>query len=205
MVYAELSCTLETTRGIRQSCLLLNFVIDQIMECALRGIRKAGRDLENGRSCELDKTHDLLCLSESMEHAYREPDRIASARNLSGTHFAAKNHNVLLQGWIAVVAKSIFDEEELTIGNRFTYLGSFLTKYGGAALKVVHTYIQGPSAVRYAELPVEPSSYFTEDSRSYTLCLTVLSSAAWLRDMKSAYCRRTSLRGFGSPAFALHH
>ena len=69
-VYNELSETFRTNSGVRQGCtaspFLFNFVIDVILEHALRGIEDLGVDIGGGHEItDLDYAYDIVILFEN--------------------------------------------------------------------------------------------------------------------------------------------
>ncbi|KAA3674994.1 uncharacterized protein DEA37_0001165 [Paragonimus westermani] len=131
-VYGQLSRAFITSSGVRQGCpispFLFNFVMDDILEGALRESSGLGVELLPGaRLTDLEYADDIVLLSPSAEDMQTMLNKVSDRAGLYGMHFAPSKCKVLLQDWGISNPTFFIAGNPLETVDSFTYLGSTIS------------------------------------------------------------------------------
>ena len=101
-VYGQFSKPFKTSSGVRQGCpaspFLFNFVVDEIMGAAFKGLHNIGVEIAPGEKiCDLECADDIICLFETSDSAQTILDRPEIVDGSYGMAFAPAKCKVLLQ------------------------------------------------------------------------------------------------------------
>ncbi|KAA3676640.1 uncharacterized protein DEA37_0002919 [Paragonimus westermani] len=131
-VYGQLSRAFITSSGVRQGCpispFLFNFVMDDILEGALRESSGLGVELLPGaRLTDLEYADDIVLLSPSAEDMQTMLNKVSDRAGLYGMHFAPSKCKVLLQDWGISTPTFFIAGNPLETVDSFTYLSSTIS------------------------------------------------------------------------------
>jgi hypothetical protein len=131
-VYGQLTRAFSTSSGVRQGCpispFLFNYIVDDILEGALKGSEDLGVELLPGNKLtDIEYADDIALLSSSSSNMQIMLNRLNDTVGLYGMRFAPSKCKVLLQDWVGPSPTFVLAGSSLETVDRFTYLGSVIS------------------------------------------------------------------------------
>ncbi|KAA3673243.1 uncharacterized protein DEA37_0011257 [Paragonimus westermani] len=128
LAHAKTKDPIEAMRGCPTSLFLFNFVVDDILEVALRESSGLGVELLPGaRLTGLEYADDIVLLSPSAEDIQTMLNKVSDRAGLYGMRFAPPKCKVLLQDWGISTPTFFIAGNPLETVDSFTYLGSTIS------------------------------------------------------------------------------